>query len=136
MTVEGRLVFFYPLCLDPSQAEPVKLVRPQRKQVRQVADTRKQIIAKHLDQDISFVAPQIQFNGLRSTRKIVDNQDGFAVQLPKISQYSVVGWIQKLDRPPAKHFRRFADRYDALHPMQQRVFTFSLRNDIHGGITE
>src|ERR1017187_10450394 len=56
--------------LYSSQPEPVKLVRPHRQQIGQVAHTRKHILAKHLDQNISLVALQIQFDTLRGARKI------------------------------------------------------------------
>src|ERR1700691_2490141 len=57
--------------LYSSQPEPVKLVRPHGQQIGQVAYTRKHILARHLDQNISLVAPQIEFDSLRGARKIV-----------------------------------------------------------------
>src|ERR1039458_4897943 len=121
--------------LYSSQPEPVKLVRPHRQHIGQVARTRKHILAKHLDQNISLVAPQIQFDSLRGARKIVDHQDRLVSQSPHISQYSVIGWIEKLNRSPAKHSGRSADRYDASHPIEEQMCARFLPQHVHGRIT-
>src|SRR5579864_1698546 len=115
----------------PPQLEPIKLVRSQSEQVGQVAHTRKNIIAKHLNQDVSLVAPQIQFDRLRGARKIVDHQHGFFAQSPQISQDSVIGGIEKFNRSSAKHSVRSANRYDALHPVEERVLAFFLGRYVH-----
>src|SRR5579863_1313016 len=117
--------------LYSAQAEPVKLVRPHRQQIRQVAHTRKHILARHLNQNISLVAPQVQFDGLRRARKIVDHQHRLVAQSPHISQYSVIRWIEKLNRSPAEHCGRSADCYYASHPTKERVFASSLRQNVH-----
>src|SRR5579864_2620654 len=122
------------LCLDSSQSKPIRLVRPQGQQIRQVADAGEEIIAEHFDQDISLVTPQIQFDSLRGTRKIVDDQDGFITEPPQVSQYSVIRWIEKLNRPSAEDCAGFPDRDDAPHPMKKRMFTLPLRYDIYRGI--
>src|ERR1022692_1295397 len=121
--------------LYPAQPEPVKLVRPHGQQIGQVAHTRKHILARHLDQNIPLVAPQIEFDSLRGARKIVHHQHRLVAQSPDISQYSVIGWIEKLNRSPAEHAGGFARRYDASHPTEERVSAFSLRQDVHGWIT-
>src|SRR5208282_319790 len=120
---------------DSSQPKPVKLVGPHRQQIRQVAHTRKHILAEHLDQNIPFVAPKIQFNCLRGARKIVDHQDRVVPQLPHIGQYSVIGGIEKLSRSPAKHARRSADHYDASHPIEEQMFARVLPQNVYGRIT-
>src|ERR1700674_3872292 len=101
-----------------AQPEPAKLVRPHRQQIGQVAHTRKHVLAEHLDQNISLVAPQVQFDGLRGARKIIDHQHHLVAQSPHISQYSVIGWIKKLNRSPAERCGRSADGYDAAHPIE------------------
>src|ERR1700730_4122536 len=119
----------------PPQPEPIKLVRPQRQQVGKVTHTWKYVVAEHLDQNIPFVAPQIQFHSLRRTRKIVDHQHSFFAQSPQIGQYSVIGGVEKLNRSSAKHSSRSSDRYDALHPTKERVLAFFLRNNVHSRIS-
>src|ERR1700757_637177 len=120
--------------LDSSQPKPVRLVRPQRKQIWQLADAGKKIIAEHLDQDISLIAPQIQFDSLCGTGKIVDHQDALIAEPPQVSQYSMIRWIKKFNRPPAEHGAGFANCDDALHPVKERMFALSLSRDIYRGI--
>src|ERR1035438_3387647 len=60
---------------DSFQPKPVKLIGPHRQQIRNVADTRKHIPAKHLNRNVPLVPAQVQFDSLRGARKIVDHQD-------------------------------------------------------------
>src|SRR5215475_8961299 len=82
-------------CSDPPQAEPIKLVRPHRQQVRQISDAWKDILAEHLDQNISLVALEIEFHRLRSARKIVHDQNGFFFELPHVRKHPMVCGIEK-----------------------------------------
>src|SRR5450631_84896 len=125
------IVFRVRICSDSPQPKPVKLIRPHRQQVRQVAHPGKYVLARHLDQNISLVVPQIQFDSLRGARKIVDHQDRLVSQSPHIGQYSVTGWIEKLNRSPAEDRGRSPDRYGAPHPVEERVFSFGLPQDVH-----
>src|ERR1017187_8049729 len=121
--------------LYPAQPEPVKLIRSHRQQIGLVAHTRKHILARHLDQNISLVAPQVQFDCLRGARKIIDHQHCLLAQSPHIGQYSVVGGIEKLNRSPAEHCGRSADRDDAAHPVEERMFAHVLPQHVHRRIT-
>src|SRR4029077_12078232 len=84
---------------------------------------------------ISFVLPQIQLDRLRSTRKVIDGQDRLFAQLPYIRQYSVIDWIEKLNRSLAEYPSRSANCNYATHPGKKRMFASSLRQHVHCLIT-
>ena len=48
----------------PSQSEPEELVGTHGQQIGQVPNARKNIPAKHLHQNITLVAPEVEFHGL------------------------------------------------------------------------
>src|SRR5258708_34299165 len=60
------------------QTEPKELIGPQGQQIWQLAHAGKNIFAEHLDQDIAFIALQIQCHSLCGTGEVVHNQHSFA----------------------------------------------------------
>src|SRR5580700_10394158 len=101
--------FLDPHWLYPSQPKPIELVRPHGQQIGQIAHPREYIVAEHFNENVSLITSQIQFDGLRSARKIVDHQRGLLSQPSQVCQYPVIGWIEKLDRSAAKYSGRSAD---------------------------
>src|SRR5882757_8300238 len=45
---------------NPAKSEPEKLIGRQRQQIRQIADSRKQVPAKHLDGNVAFITLKIE----------------------------------------------------------------------------
>ena len=80
-----------------SQPKPEELIGPHGQQIRTISYARKKIPTKHLYQNISLVSAQVEFHRLRRTGQIVHDQDGFVAQFANIREYSMVGWIEKLD---------------------------------------
>src|SRR6267143_85157 len=91
--------------LDPPQAEPIKLIRSQCQQIRQLPDPGKQVPSEHFDWDVSLVPPQIQFHRLCRTRKIVYHQNFLSAQLTNVCQHSVIRRIEEFNRPAAKYLK-------------------------------
>ena len=52
---------------NPAKLKPIKLVRPQREQVRRFSKPGKQVSPKHLDRYVALKASHIQFHSLRGT---------------------------------------------------------------------
>src|ERR1700682_2153729 len=82
---------------DLSQAKPVELVRAQGQQIRQVTYAGENIPAKHFDQDVAFVATQIELHRLGGTRQIIHHQNRVLPQLSCIRQHPMVRRIQEVD---------------------------------------
>src|SRR5271165_2423520 len=120
---------------DSSQPKPVKLIRTQGQQVWQFACSRKNVLAEHFDQNVSFVTAQIQFDSLRRILKIIDHQDLLIAQLSHVGQYSLISWIEKLNRSAAESASRFANGYQASHPVEKRVLGLFLRKYVDCRIT-
>src|ERR1700756_4331020 len=104
---------------DSSKPKPVELVGPHSQQIRQVSHTRKNILAKHFDQNIPFVSTQVEFYRLSRTRKIIHYQDRLVAQFSNIGEYPVVGRVEKLNRSRTEYRRRPANPDDVLHPGEQ-----------------
>ena len=83
---------------DAPQPEPVKLVWAHGQKVREITDAGENVPAKHLNQNIPFVASQIQLDRLRGAGEIVHDQDRLLAQLPDVGQNPVIRGKQKLDR--------------------------------------
>jgi len=90
------LISAFCICSQSPQLEPIKLVRPHRQQIGEIADSREHILAEHLYENVSFEWFQIQFNRLGRTRKIVHHENRLAAQLSDVCQHPVISRKKEL----------------------------------------
>src|SRR3954469_7486633 len=101
---------------DPAEAEPIKLIRTQSQQIRQVSNARKQISPEHLDGNVTLIGLEIELDRLRGARQIVHHQHFFFAKLPHVRQDAMIQRVQKLDRSATEHLRRVARSNHRLGP--------------------
>src|SRR5437899_7677804 len=92
------------------QPEPVKRVRPERQEIRLIADRREIVTAQQFDWRPAAKCPQIERGWLGELRQIVHAQHRLILVLAQVRDDPPVLARHELERPPAE------DRILFAHP--------------------
>ena len=73
---------------------------------------------------------------LHAPRQVGDAEDGVLLVCREVRQDSSVGWLQELDRAPAKDGEQLAQPHQILRPVEERGGIALLRLDVDGLVPE
>src|SRR5262249_56422137 len=110
-------------------------VGPKRHKVGTFADRRKVRSAEQFERHTTTPGGEVDLGGLRRARRIGDAEHYFILVLSYVDQHGAVCRADKSQRSATKYLARFADRYQAFGPAQQRRQTARLRLDVDRLVT-
>src|SRR6185503_14610595 len=94
-------------------AEPEKVVRSEREEIRQLADRRKAVLAPQLERNHPVELVQIELDVLREAREVVDAQYRFVAIAADEHEHSAIRRVDRLPRAAAECLVFLAHRDDA-----------------------
>src|SRR6266852_2814252 len=122
VVMRGILALFY--------RKPVKHVRTERQQIRQLADARKLGAPEQFDRRASLEPRQVEFHVWHEARQVGDHQNLLVAKTADKGQHPGIVRRQRFDGATAKRPELFAQRNQAPNPPQERMPVAFLRFDV------
>src|SRR6266542_3236779 len=112
------------------QQEPVEAVLVERELIGARLDARERLLVLQVHRRHPLIPAQVEQDGLRRPREVIDAEHGFALVTPRESQNLPVLRVEEFERPAAEYMMLFPHHYHLAHPVQQRRRVAMLRLDV------